>query len=398
MKQADNNKKNKHLTAQDRQEIMNGLDKGLSFKTIALLVQKDPTTISYEVKRHRKEHRNAFVQTDELCPLLDKAPFVCNVCPKRRSANCRFLRLLYVAPQAHAEYEALLHDAREGIPLNRASFYKQDRIISSCIEKGPHIYHIVASHPELRVSLSTVYRHFSKGYYSASKIHLPRAVKFKPRKKKRADVVPSAIKKERTYADFLAHMEREGLSAHTQLDTVIGVSGGKVILTVHFTAFNFMFGLLLENKTAVQAALKFQEVKRTLAAGGFAFSDLMPVMLTDNGGDFSDVFAFENNLEGEKEACLFFCDPMQSCQKAQIEKNHTLFRDIVPKGSSFDHFTQDTVNLIFSHINGVRRNIYSGKSPYEMFTFAFSEELAALLGISYVAPEDVMQSPRLLKG
>jgi ISSag9, transposase len=89
---------------------------------------------------------------------------------------------------------------------------------------------------------------------------------------------------------------------------------------------------------------------------------------------------------------------MQSCQKAQIEKNHTLFRDIVPKGSSFDHFTQDTVNLIFSHINGVRRNIYSGKSPYEMFTFAFSEELAALLGISYVAPEDVVQSPRLLKG
>ena len=52
-------------------------------------------------------------------------------------------------------------------------------------------------------------------------------------------------------------------------------------------------------------------------------------------------------LKGEKEACLFFCDPMQSCQKAQIEKNHTLFRDIVPKGSSFDHFTQDTVNLIF---------------------------------------------------
>ena len=159
MKQADNNKKNKHLTAQDRQEIMNGLDRGLSFKAIALLVQKDPTTISYEVKRHRKEHRNAFVQTDELCPLLEKAPFVCNACPKRRSANCRFLRLLYVAPQAHAEYEALLHDAREGIPLNRASFYKQDRIISSCIEKGQHIYHIVASHPEL-----IFFRPFHTGY------------------------------------------------------------------------------------------------------------------------------------------------------------------------------------------------------------------------------------------
>ena len=94
----------------------------------------------------------------------------------------------------------------------------------------------------------------------------------------------------------------------------------------------------------------------------------------------------------------FFLRSHAVLPEGAIEKNHTLFRDIVPRGSSFDHFTQDTVNLIFSHINGVRRNIYSGKSPYEMFTFAFSEELAALLGISYVAPEDVVQSPRLLKG
>lgn len=51
-----------------------------------------------------------------------------------------------------------------------------------------------------------------------------------------------------------------------------------------------MFGLLLDNKTAAQAALKFYEVKRSFAAGGFVFGDIMPVMLTDNGGAFSDVF------------------------------------------------------------------------------------------------------------
>jgi hypothetical protein len=38
---------------------------------------------------------------------------------------------------------------------------------------------------------------------------------------------------------------------------------------------------------------------------------------------------------------------MQSCQKPRVEKNHTLFRDIVPKGESFDCLTQDMVNLIF---------------------------------------------------
>jgi len=143
-------------------------------------------------------------------------------------------------------------------------------------------------------------------------------------------------------------MEKECLTAHTQLDTLIGTPGGKIILTLLFTAFKFMFGILLDNKTAAQATLKFREVKRTLAAGGFVFTSFMPVMLTDiGGGEFSDVFAFENDLDSTKEASLYFCNPMQSCQKAQIEKNHTLFRDIVPKGSSFDCFTQDTVNLIF---------------------------------------------------
>ena len=57
----------------------------------------------------------------------------------------------------------------------------------------------------------------------------------------------------------------------------------------------------------------------------------------------------------------------------------------------------DTVNLIFSHVNAVKRKNFNGKSAYDMFVFTFSEELAEVLGISYVPPEDVIQSPKLLK-
>ena len=106
----------------------------------------------------------------------------------------------------------------------------------------------------------------------------------------------------------------------------------------------------------------------------------------------------ENDPEGNRELHLFFCDPMQSCQKPQVEKNHTLFRDIVPKGKSFDDFTQDTVNLIFSHVNSVSRSIYHGKSAFDMFSFIYGEKLAALLGISRVLPDQVNQSPSLLNG
>ena len=48
MKQADNNKKSKHLAAQDRQEIMNGLDKGLSFISEELAALLDISYVAPE--------------------------------------------------------------------------------------------------------------------------------------------------------------------------------------------------------------------------------------------------------------------------------------------------------------------------------------------------------------
>ena len=47
-----NERKNKHLTPGDRQEIMECLDKGMTFKAIGKRVGKDQTTISKEVKKH----------------------------------------------------------------------------------------------------------------------------------------------------------------------------------------------------------------------------------------------------------------------------------------------------------------------------------------------------------
>jgi hypothetical protein len=70
----------------------------------------------------------------------------------------------------------------------------------------------------------------------------------------------------------------------------------------------------------------------------------------------------------------------------------------VPKGESFDHFTQDTVNIIFSHVNSVKRKSLNGKSPYDMFAFTYGEELAAILGIIAISADQVTQSPRLLRG
>jgi IS30 family transposase len=394
--------KNKHLTLDDRGEIAECLDKGMTFKAIARRIGKDPTTVSKEVKKHliatKPGEGSRNIENPLLdgrgCPRLLKAPFVCNPCEKRRG-NCSFRKQFYNAGSAHSEYETLLHESREGIPLNKDEFWEADATIKKYMKQGQRLYHIMESQ-DIGFSKSTAYRHLNRGYLSVSKLDFPRVVKFKARKQHRVDSVPKGVRVGRTYDDFLAFIEQRGINSWVEMDTVIGSEGGKVIMTFDFTRDNFMFGLLLDDKTAAEASLRICALKEGLDAGGVRFGDLIPLLLTDNGGEFSNVSAFIDDLEGVAETSLFFCDPYRSSQKPKVEKNHTIFRDIVPKGKSFDNFTQGTVNLIFSHVNGIKRKSLNGKSPYETFTFLFDDKTAELLGIREIPADQVVQSPKLL--
>jgi transposase, IS30 family len=396
-------KKNKHMTLDDRLEIQDCLNHAMTFKAIAQRIGKDQTTVSKEVKKHLAVEASSVSRVNcggtaenPICPSLLKTPFVCNPC-KKRHTRCVFQKQLYRAKAAQAAYESLLCESREGIPLNKDAFYEMDHAVSDGIKRGQHLYHIMKTH-NLGISKSTVYRHLHRGYLSVNKLDFPRVVKFKLRKAKAAKSIPKAAKLGRTYDDFLSYIQENGVSSWVEMDTVIGRVGGKALLTFDFTFCNFMAALLLEDKSAAQVTEKIRLLKSAFAAHGLRFGDVFPLLLTDNGGEFANVCAIENTLSvDERETFLFFCDPYQSSQKPKVEKNHTLFRDIVPSGKSFDDFSQETMNLIFSNINSVKRKSLNGKTPYAMFAFAFGEEVAVILGITPIPADLVSQSPKLLK-
>ena len=390
-----NEKKNKHMTIDDRVEIQECLYKGMTFKTIAKRIGKDPTTVSKEVKLHGMTYKSGHTRTDECCPKLLKAPFVCNGCEKQSRGDCRFPRRKYAAKAAQQEYERILREAREGIPLTKEAFYSHEEILSNAVRAGQSVYHAIIAH-NIPVSKTTAYRHIKNGYYSISNLDLPRAVKFKPRAPKHSDYVPKGVKIGRSFDDFVRFLAEDPSCNYIEMDTLIGAVGGKVVMTLHFVNVDFMIGILLNNKTAAEAGSKIRALKEKLSETGVSFGKIFPVLLTDNGGEFADVFAFENTPAGEPETRVFYCDPNAPYQKPHVENNHTLFRAIVPKGNSFDSFSQSTVDLIFSHVNGIKRKQFNGKSAYEMFSFAYSVELAAALGISYVDPKAVIQNRKLL--
>ena len=383
--------KHKHLTLSDRNDIQLGLERGETFKAIGQLILKDPTTVSKEVKRNRQVREST---CDNLpCPLLDKAPFVCNGCPKRRQ-NCGYKKIFYLAKQAQKQYEQTLVEAREGTPLNSKTFWDMDKVISNGVKKGQHIYHILKTH-NLDVSSSTVYRHIRKGYLSIAPIDLARAVKFKERRKSKLPSISKEAKKGRSYEDFQNYLSLNQLNSWLEMDTVLGRMGGKVLLTFNLSFCNFIFARLLDNKTALEVTKHLYDIKNTLHQADKDFFQLFPVILTDNGGEFARVDDIEMDVRGESK--LFFCDPNRSDQKGRIEKNHTLIRDILPKGTSFDNLTQEDINLVCSHVNSVKRAALNGKSAYELFAFTYGEEIPKLLGISKIPAEDVCKSSTLLQ-
>ena len=383
--------KHKHLTLSDRNDIQLGLERGETFKAIGQSILKDPTTVSKEVKRNRQVREST---CDKLpCPLLNKATFVCNGCPKRRQ-NCGYKKIFYLAKQAQKQYEQTLVEAREGTPLNSKTFWDMDKIISDGVKKGQHIYHILKTH-NLDVSSSTVYRHIRKGYLSIAPIDLARAVKFKERRKSKLPSIPKEAKKGRSYEDFQNYLVLNQLDSWLEMDTVLGRMGGKVLLTFNLSFCNFIFARLLDNKTALEVTKHLYDIKNTLHQADKDFFQLFPVILTDNGGEFARVDDIEMDVRGESK--LFFCDPNRSDQKGRIEKNHTLIRDILPKGTSFDNLTQEDINLVCSHVNSVKRAALNGKSAYELFAFTYGEEIPKLLGISKIPAEDVCQSSKLLQ-
>ncbi|NFH46248.1 IS30 family transposase, partial [Clostridium sporogenes] len=94
---------------------------------------------------------------------------------------------------------------------------------------------------------------------------------------------------------------------------------------------------------------------------------------------------------------IFYCDAGSPYQKGAIEVNHGLIRRVLPKGTSFNNFTQEDITLMMNHINSYKRKKLNNRSPYETFNFYHGEEVLHKLECTPVAASDIILKPALLK-
>lgn len=430
--------KNKHLSFEDRCAISKGLTDRRSFKAIAVELGKDCTCISKEVRNHRQftfkcssgrtfndcANRSTCTQEKELCeicdnkhrrtcsfcvkcgkkcpdykqercPSLEKPPYVCNGCKNRY--RCTLEKCFYNAREAYQEYRERLSESRSGVNLTEDECAKLDAVISPLLRKGQSLHHILQNNrDDVMICEKTAYLYVDMGIFSARNIDMVRKVRFRPRRNKSVGIkIDRTCRIGRSYQDFLAYREANPSLPVVELDSVIGITGGSVLLTVHFVRAKLQLAFLRESNNARSVTEIFRSLYETL--GVALYRKLFPIFLTDNGSEFSDPTALEKMQDGKEVSKVFYCNPSAPGQKGSCEVNHEFIRRVIHKGTDIGRFSQEQINLMMDNINSYSRPELENKTPYEMFTFYYGEEALEKLGVHRIPANEITLTPDLMK-
>lgn len=428
----------KFFAYEERLELQKYLKESLSFKEISRRLGKNPTTISREVRKYSSEiatgypgfpfnacknrincrnknvcgkectrksaiycklctscNSNCLEFIEEVCTARFRVLYVCNSCGS--ICKCTLLKNIYDAEHAHIKAHESISQSRSGLCVSEDEIARLNKIISPLVQNGQSVNQIYINHQdELMCSEKTIYNYIDACIFDVRNIDLPRKVKFRERYKKPEFKVDKGCRIGRNYEAFCAFIEKNPDTAVVQMDSVIGSKGGKCILTIHFVDCSLMLAFLRDANTSKSVTDIFNQLDKGLAKD--TFSRLFPVILTDNGSEFSNPKAIEYRESAPfLRTNVFYCDAGSPYQKGAIEVNHELIRRVLPKGTSFNNLTQEDINLMMNHINSYKRKKLNNRSPYETFSFYHGEEVLHKLGCAPVAASDIMLKPTLLK-
>ena len=337
--------KNKHLILDERYVIEHSLNENMSFKAIGKQILKDCTTVSKEVKSH-------IVFEKKGAPYK---PF--NDCLNRR--HCSHHGDVCISCERHKS-------------RNKCSVC--GHCTTSCVDYSKE------ECPKL-----------SKAPYVCNG----------------CDMLNNCTLEKRFYKALVAQKEYELVWSESrsgfnlcedelkQLDSVEGIKGGSVLLTIHFVLPKLQLAFLRDANDSKSVTDIFDALYKLLGFENFA--KILPICLADNGTEFSDPFGIEADSDGVIRSRLFYCDPSSPGQKGACENNYEFIRRIIPKSTDLGQYTQSQIDIMMDHINSYGRPELGDKSPYEMFEFYYGKEILDLLGIHKIPANEIILKPQLLK-
>ena len=316
-----------HFTLEERKYLQKLLSEGLSFRKIAAILERSPSTISREVKRNKAKSK-----------------------PRNKPDNKYWYnhwraQTLYICRRRNQDRTVLKSDtdAWDYVVAGLKCFWSPEEICGRWHEDFPE---------RKTLCVSTIYRYIKLGKFQGItvKCHLRRRGKFKlPRNSCYNSIQPDRIIPQ--WPEEIRNRLRVG---DWEGDTVYGGIGkGALVTNVDRKTRLVKIRRILsrnadETRSAVEKALEGLPVKS---------------VSFDNGSEFSEFRKLEENLH----TLVYFAEPHKPWQRGTNENTNDIIRFFFPKGFDFRTVTDEDVQLVEDLINNRPRKCLGWKTPAEVF-------------------------------
>jgi transposase, IS30 family len=303
-----------HLHVDERRNISNLFNIGISIRQIASIIERSPSTVSRELRRNSSA-RKTYAWRDAN-----------NRSIERRSTSRRKIRGLLTT------------------------------LVSGQLKTGFSPDQIVMKNPRLRLSAQTIYDFIWRDHAQGGKLwsHLRYCGKgrhVRSYRQKRGPGKARKLRNQELSISFRLPSINERLRyGHWEIDLVEPRGRKRPLLVIIERKTRYVLAGFLKGKWSTEVA----RVAKELLQGLKVLS-----ITCDNGPEFMDHQLIKKTLNCE----LYYAHPYKSWEKGAVENVNKLIREYFPKGTSFSRLQESKPLLACSKINSRPRRSLNKKTP-----------------------------------
>ena len=321
------NKKYGHLTQYERDRIQAMLDGGCTQKNIADVLERDPGSISREIRRNRKrKHKNGHIYY---------GPYNASIAQNKKCVRRKNSK--YQGKKINENDEL-----RKYVISGLKKFWNPDEISGKMkTEKLPFYASKTAIYEWL-------YSIWGQQYccYLQSKQYDPRKRRKHP--KSRRQIIPNRVGIEMRPMEITSN----SVYGHCEADTIVSgkKTGSKSALVVVCQRKGQYIGLRRIQTMKPRVFKKsILDIKKT---------QIILSLTMDNGQ--------ENREHEQFKTPTYFCDPYSSWQKGRVENINRMIRRFIPKGCNINDYSNEYVKMVEDVLNNKPRRSLGYKTPLEI--------------------------------
>ena len=327
-----------HFTLSERKYLQQLLSEGKSFREIAAILERSPSTISREVKRNSAKYK-----------------------PKHKPDNPYWYnhwraQNLYIRRRRVRQRFAL----KPGSPawqfiIDRLKVHWSPEMIC----ERWNLLHSSSEHQ--RLSISTLYRYIKelKLPNITPKTHLRRRGKrLCTRNANYNSIQPERIIPQ--WDDIIKQRLRIG---DWEGDTVYGAVGKGLLVTLVDRRSRFLCSARISSRSASETREAIVHCLKDLPVYSISL---------DNGSEFSEFHILQDQLSTD----VYFAEPHKPWQRGTNENTNDILRYYFPKGYNFHELSDDDLQQVVREINNKPRKCLGWKTPAEVISECLGVALA----------------------